>query len=283
MYFCHENKLKETLEMNNIKLYHKYYIYNIFKVSSKNVSLLNSVWCILFAVKYCLSVGYINKTYRSKGVVAGLLLLFMTLASLGFGQGVDVNYNDCTGYSHPLFSSWNLPNSVCAGENVIFTVGYEPTDSIVIAPQVPEPPAPHSMPIPNQPTSTDECINTSTINYSGYSGTIQSNSIRFVRLNIYHPAVGDLYIRLRCPSGATATILNSSFPDDGTNYNEWDECASNIPSGDRGWNTTLDEDDLFWIRETPFGSVGDNYANYCWSNHNSPNIQYSTNIHNFIC
>ena len=196
-------------------------------------------------------------------------MLFMALAVRGFGQ--------CNLPIH--LSGQNLPDSICSGQTI--NVTYDIVTEEVV------PPTSEPMYIPGGACSDDNCVydsafctHTSTINYSGYGDqTItDSNSIKYIRLNIEHSYPGVLSIQLRCPSGQSASILNCGlYFDEGNSF----ECRQYIPNGSRGWSEGYDPYVFEFLK---FGDPDNEGWNYCWSNHmETPNtIQYSDNPNGLI-
>lgn len=124
------------------------------------------------------------------------------------------------------------------------------------------------------------CAATSTITINSYNpqGTITSaEDLLYVQLALEHSYLGDLWIRLTCPSGQHATILKSSIY--GTSG-----CAGQVPSSDIGWNAsgsssvmlgladdTHDGSNICDPTQNPMG----NCWNYCWSNASMQGYQYA--------
>ncbi len=122
--------------------------------------------------------------------------------------------------------------------------------------------------------------------------TIQD--IKYVRLNIEHSYIGDVYIGIVCPNGQRAALMN--WKGTGTS-----DCDDEVPEGHRLWNggsnvaggTFLG--DAYDVNGYPAcdSTVSSNAPgigwNYCWSNNTNSGYQYapgdgiiyrSTNEHN---
>ena len=142
-----------------------------------------------------------------------LMVIFVLLSVAGFGQSNDdcQGCQDCTSFSHPIFSEWNLPDTitVCAGSTTTYSIGYDTTKNIVIATQEADKTITDSMFISDGvPCNGDNCTYSSPITFSGYSGhIIDSNSIKYVRLNLEYEYADQINIRLRCPNNSTVNIL----------------------------------------------------------------------------
>ncbi|MBR4913048.1 MAG: hypothetical protein IKZ54_09460, partial [Bacteroidales bacterium] len=139
-----------------------------------------------------------------------LVVLFLFMAMVGHGQ----SYQDCTDFSHPIFSAWNLPDTitVCSGSTNTYTFGYVQNNDIVITTSTPKIDSAKQMFIPDGSPCGQEnnsCVYSDSITILGYSNYIISYSedIDYVRLNLEHEAADYLNIRIKCPNKTTSTIL----------------------------------------------------------------------------
>ncbi|MBO7492340.1 MAG: gliding motility-associated C-terminal domain-containing protein [Bacteroidales bacterium] len=144
------------------------------------------------------------------------------------------------------------------------------------------------------------CSYRSPLTFTGFasSSTIQSvNDILYVRLNMEHSYIGDLYINITCPNGQKAHILR--YGGTGTS-----SCNNSVPNGAVGWQngsnmSTWTELGLAYDYEATnkcnanasLNAPGVGW-NYCWSNNTSEGYSYapgagsliyrSVNAHNGI-
>lgn len=132
------------------------------------------------------------------------------------------------------------------------------------------------------------CKYRSTVTFSGFTPGAQLQSaqdIKYVRLNIEHSYLGDLYIGLVCPSGQKADIVK--FSEYSNNTSLLSPCLSDIPASSRGWATPDASNNRYAYLGVPMltddfdapCSTSSNTAgtgwNYCWSNNNASGFSYS--------
>lgn len=119
-----------------------------------------------------------------------------------------------------------------------------------------------------------------TFNIFGDNDTISSvEDINYIKINIEHTFIGDLYINITCPNGQKADILRYS----GHGYSL---CSSTIDSASRGWhpgNNVSYASDLGCpnpASSMPFCDSSVNPAgigwNYCWSNRTTAGYNYAS-------
>ena len=141
------------------------------------------------------------------------------------------------------------------------------------------------------------CSYRANFTFSGFpdSAVIQSaEDIRYVRLNMEHSSIGDLYINLTCPEGLKADILKKNSNGSATSV-----CLSSIGSSHFGWNHDVYDvvsayQFQYPYRRTFLGGArtssdygtnpcdatnGHNQPgvgwNYCWSNNTMEGYQYA--------
>ena len=126
------------------------------------------------------------------------------------------------------------------------------------------------------------CAYSSSVTFTAFapSATIRSaDDILYVRIQMEHSWVGDIYIALTCPNGQTAKIMNK-YSGSGS-----EDCADTIPRP-WGWQVTTG-----YTTSADFGKAdrtNDNSSNkcnpnlnpmgtpwnYCWSNNTDPRYNY---------
>ena len=137
-------------------------------------------------------MSYAQYTFYQKLIVPVLLVLFLLLSVVGYGQNNEdcPSCNDCTATAHPIYSQFPYDTiRICAGGDTTIHIGYGASNDIVIAAQ-------ETNIIPSDTLFLSEssslgicndssCTNYSQITYSGYSGHINDiNDIKYIRLNI---------------------------------------------------------------------------------------------------
>ena len=143
------------------------------------------------------------------------------------------------------------------------------------------------------------CSYRSTLTFTDYNegDLVESvDDIYYVKINLEHSFIGDIYINITCPNGQKADIMRWSGS--GSTL-----CSSLIPESSRGWQNGMNytsayfgqafdyEDDDECDRNQFWNSPGTGW-NYCWSNNTSQGYAYaagagslvyrSANIHNGI-
>ena len=129
------------------------------------------------------------------------------------------------------------------------------------------------------------CSYLDTLNFSGFpdSAVIGSaNDIHYVRLNMEHSWVRDLYINLTCPNGQKSVILKKAITTSSSS------CLSQIPQSDRGWKNGNNISNqallgLSYVQYDPQNRCDSSAPknrpgtgwNYCWSSDTIDNYLYA--------
>ena len=180
---------------------------------------------------------------------------------------------------------FNMPKSMCEGDSLLITIGYDTSNSIVVASETS---LGHSDRIflPDGISCGEMgCSYVSPVTFSAFpeNDTISSvEDINFVRVNIEHSYIGDLYINIKCPNNQKADLMR--FSNLGSS-----DCVSAIPSFSRGWlsgnnmepGTNLGNCVGTQDRDNPCdsGTLGNRAGygwNYCWSNNTTNGYQYAS-------
>ena len=139
------------------------------------------------------------------------------------------------------------------------------------------------------------CAYTSSVTFTAFapSATIQSaNDILYVRIQLEHSFIGDIYIALTCPNGQSVKIMNKYGSSGSAN------CAGQIPTP-WGWQVTSGVSSGAYFGDAYDYSSGCDINNsqnqmgttwnYCWSNNTTLGYQYANgqgyvyetvNVHN---
>jgi gliding motility-associated-like protein len=187
--------------------------------------------------------------------------------------------------SNPIREVLDFPE-VCAGTEVELSVGYdfisalqvdtigsEQLTALSVADTIF---LPDGQPCGNPPS----CSYVSPVTFTSFSpaATIQSaNDILFVRINIEHSYIGDIWIKLTCPNQQFVSILKKYSGGSSS-------CSGQIPASEWGWNGTGNssaylgspvDDSGGDCTPTPMGQCW----NYCWSNATNQGYTYSNNYY----
>lgn len=136
------------------------------------------------------------------------------------------------------------------------------------------------------------CSYQALLTFSDFEDTATIHSpedIRYVRLNMEHSYIQDLYINLECPNGQHATILKKSTD------NSTSPCLDSIPSSERGWRgggSNVGAAFLGWAYDdNDFSDRCDRTRsrnrpgmgwNYCWSSNTTSGFEYSAGVDGLV-
>lgn len=185
----------------------------------------------------------------------------------------------------PIFAL-SIPN-MCAGGSYNFNIDFDPTASVVLHTQNSSLSVNDVIFLPDGISCEPYgCSYRSPVTFTDFSpnAVIRSvNDIYFLRLNIEHSFIGDLYINITCPNGQKADILKFA----GTGHSN---CTNNIPTTSRGWASPTsanissaffgqaydDADALYTCdKNRPENAPGLGW-NYCWSNNTDQGYTYAS-------
>lgn len=171
---------------------------------------------------------------------------------------------------------FNVDTASCVGDTLRVSVGYLLERSIVVE----NPPTSISHPqrtfLPDGKvcdSALGTCTYRSPITFSAFDlGTVISSprDIDFVRINIEHSCIGDIFVALQCPNGQFASLFNSR--------QQHSACSDSLFDSLVGWDTTYRNVGFQYNLGVPFDSYAPNQCdsslpgnrpgigwNYCWS------------------
>ena len=181
-------------------------------------------------------------------------------------------------------SNINIPTDICAGGQMNISFGYNSEYNIVVDTFSTYIMRSDRAFLPDGIPCNSRCSYSAPITFEGFdaNATLTSvNDIEYVRINMEHSYIGDIYIGLTCPNGTSVSIMN--WRDIGHS-----QCTDSVPSTRRGWNTS-------YSNTTPgtyFGLAYDHTGspkcdssasgnqpgigwNYCWSNNTASGYSYA--------
>jgi gliding motility-associated-like protein len=190
--------------------------------------------------------------------------------------------------NHPVMALNNPILSVtapgmCAGGSYTFSVGYQPSNNIHLGQGATTLSLTDTIFLPDgiycEPFG---CSYHSPLTFTAYSDddTIRSaDDIYYVRLNMEHSFVGDLYINITCPNGQKADLLKYGGTGNST-------CNSQIVNSSRGWaaGSNMNFGNFFGDAHdysvascdaTVFGNEPGVGWNYCWSDNTTQGYVYA--------
>ena len=171
-----------------------------------------------------------------------------------------------------------VDSTACMGDSVRMSVGLDAAREVQVRNVYTTVSHPEVTFLPDGRECNGSCSYRSPITFSNFTPglTIQSaNDIDFVRLNIEHSWIGDIYVGITCPNGQRAALMK--YSDHGTS-----SCSSTIPASHRGWSTAATnaetstyfgepvdtEDASDRCNSSLYGNRPGTGWNYCWSNSN---------------
>lgn len=181
----------------------------------------------------------------------------------------------------------NLPYDICTSSPTTVTIGYNPSNTAVIF--TPQATLGHSDRIflpDGQSCPPHGCSYRSPVTFDVFDADAiitSAEDIDYVRLNIEHSYIGDIYINITCPNGQKADIMR--YGGSGTSG-----CNSSIPNTSRGWTSATNQSNCthcyFGIAydvegsnicdSTEYGNEPGIGWNYCWSDRNNAGFSYAS-------
>jgi gliding motility-associated-like protein len=180
---------------------------------------------------------------------------------------------------------FDVPTSICTGSSQTITFGYESSHNIVVGEEGSTLGHSERIFLPDGvPCGTMGCSYRSPVTFTAFESgaTITSaEDIKYLRLNIEHSWIGDIYVGITCPSGQKASLIN--YSGEGSS-----SCTSTIPSNHRGWSTgdnvavgtflgsVRDEESTYsQCDSTASGNEPGRGWNYCWSSNTTSGYTYA--------
>ena len=169
-----------------------------------------------------------------------------------------------------------IPRYLCFGDSVFVTFGTDTSNTVVIETRDVSRGQNDRVFLPDGvPCGDMGCSYVSSVVYDEFvqGATVSSvNDIKYLRINLEHSYMGDLYIRVVCPNNQDATVLR--FGGLATT-----SCASSIPSNERSWlsgqnvsasthlgRSNNDQNNEYKCDSSAVGNEPGTGWNYCWSN-----------------
>lgn len=135
-----------------------------------------------------------------------------------------------------------------------------------------------------EPCGDDGCSYISSVDFNAFPDTAllrSVNDINYLRLNIEHSWIGDIYIELKCPNGQHASLMNWSHG--GSSF-----CTDSVPVANSLWQgdypnvyvgthfgETIRKDGTPTCDSTVYDNRPFVGWNYCWSNSTTAGITYA--------
>lgn len=177
----------------------------------------------------------------------------------------------------------NMPHDICTSPPTTVTIGYNETNTAVIF--TAQATLGHSERIflpDGQSCAPNGCSYRSPVTFDCFAPNARItsvNDIQYVRLNLEHSFIGDIYIGLTCPNGSNASLMNWS----GSGSSG---CSEAVPANARGWDSgnnvnggsffgeAYDGEGYPTCDSTATGNEPGTGWNYCWSDNTVSGYQY---------
>ena len=178
-----------------------------------------------------------------------------------------------------------VPPQSCAGSEQTVRIGYRPTNEVVIGYQ--EATLGHSdlIFLPDGVECDGTCSYRSPVTFTAFAegdSITSAQDIKYIRLNIEHSYIGDIYINLTCPNGQKADLMR--FAGSGSS-----SCNESIPTGSRNWlsgdnmsesvffgNPIDNSNDSYPCNSNAPGNQAGTGWNYCWSSNTTSGYSYAS-------
>jgi len=220
----------------------------------------------------------IKKSAHSKGIPIKLIKLAIPVWLIGIIVCPQILRSQ-------TLVSFNVPTSMCSGSSQTVTFGYSAHHNVVIGEEGSTLGHSERIFLPDGvPCGSMGCSYRSLVTFTAFTpgATITSvEDIKYLRVNMEHSFIGDLYIGITCPNGQKASLLKYS------NHGESD-CMSTIPQSHRGWasgdnvsvSTFLgdandEQSSAYPCDSTISGNRPGIGWNYCWSNNTTSGYSYA--------
>lgn len=180
------------------------------------------------------------------------------------------------------FTSINFPTDLCAGADTVVSFGYNSSFNIVIDTGHASLSLADRAFLPDgQPCGTLGCSYRSPVTFTDFAAGASITSvqdIKYIRLNMEHSYIGDIYINITCPNGQKADIMRFG----GTNNS-----SCSIPAASKNWLSGSNmSSGAFFGEAYDYGASNkcDSTAslnqpgigwNYCWSNNTTSGYSYA--------
>ena len=184
------------------------------------------------------------------------------------------------------FVNIRIPQSVCVGSVIPVTFGYDTNNAVVVTSPTSSLGHHDTIFLPDGISCGDlGCSYQSLVNFTDFiPGAVITSveDIKFLRINIEHSFIADIYVKITCPNLQKADIMRF-----GGSPNS--DCASHIGSESRGWlegqnmshgshfgNPADVEDSSDPCNPNATSNMPGVGWNYCWSNNTTFGYQYAS-------
>lgn len=191
----------------------------------------------------------------------------------------------CVAHGQRIMSI-DIDTVTCVNDSVYVCIGYNGTNEVVVRNGVTTLSRPGRAFLPDGvPCGTMGCSYRSAVTFTDFAPNAHISSvqdIKYVRLNIEHSYIGDIYIGINCPNGQSVSLMNWS----GTGSSS---CDDEVPAGRRSWSGSNNVSLSTFLGQaydyTDYSYKCDSNRtdnqpgigwNYCWSNNTTSGYSYAS-------
>ncbi len=180
--------------------------------------------------------------------------------------------------------SVNVDTIACLGDTVPVSIGFRPQREIVVQNGIATLGSNDMAFLPDGVVCNGSCSYEAPVFFTDFDSTAtitSTNDILYVRINMEHSFIGDIYIGLKCPNGQRASLMN--WAGTGTS-----PCTDSVPMSHRGWDRSYANTGGGTFLGLAYDHTGspicDSTApnnepgigwNYCWSDDTTHGFQYA--------
>lgn len=173
----------------------------------------------------------------------------------------------------------------CMSDSIQVSIGYNHDREVVVRNLISRLSVGERAFLPDGEPCNGTCFYRSTVTFEGFPDSLHVRTVQdinFVRINIEHSYIGDIYMGIQCPNGQRASLMNWK----GTGSSN---CTNAVPGNYRSWNTGDNVTSTTFLGNaydytsyyddcdsTASGNEPGTGWNYCWSNNTVNGYSYAS-------
>lgn len=179
--------------------------------------------------------------------------------------------------------SFHVPTDLCAGSTATISFGIQSDHNVVVHNRIASLSRSERTFLPDGVQCNGSCSYVSEVTFTDFPETSvirNVQDIKFVRINMEHSYIGDIYIGITCPNGSRASLMN--YSNAGTS-----QCSQSIPASHKGWKSGSNVSKQTYLGDPVDSESSSNKCdsslygnragvgwNYCWSNNTTNGYTY---------
>ncbi|MBR4505735.1 MAG: gliding motility-associated C-terminal domain-containing protein [Bacteroidales bacterium] len=181
--------------------------------------------------------------------------------------------------------SVDIDTASCMSDSIHVSIGYNADREVVVRNLLSRLSVGETAFLPDGEPCNGTCFYRSTVTFEGFPDSSHVRTVQdinFIRINIEHSYIGDIYMGIVCPSGQRASLMNWK----GTGSSS---CTGSVPAAYRSWNSgnNVSSDTYLgnaydftsYINDCDSTSSGNEPGtgwNYCWSDNTVNGYSYAS-------